>query len=200
MTQKERIVVYIDGSNTFFKLRSLGMGFENLTHFDYRGLASWLAHGRLIIDCRYYVGVVRVEEGNMKAQVLRQEQQRLFAHLLSPAQNFVVQKGYLIKSGGKYHEKGVDVELAVDLLVGAYENLYDSAILISSDSDLVPAVKKARLLGKKIEHIGFASHPAFALQRHSNISRFLIKEEVEPFAVEKEKALGEDETPQRSFS
>ncbi len=187
MTQQERIAVYIDGSNTFFKLRSLDIGLENLIHFDYRGLATWLAHGRSIVDCRYYVGVVRAEVGNTKAQALREEQQRLFAHLTSPAQSFVIQKGYLIKSGGRYHEKGVDVELAVDLLVGAYEDVYDTAILISSDSDLVPAVKKARSLSKKIEHIGFASHPAFALQRHSNISRFLIKEEVDPFVAKKEK-------------
>ncbi|MEK7616096.1 MAG: NYN domain-containing protein [Patescibacteria group bacterium] len=195
MTKQERISIFIDGSNTYFKLRSFDVGLTDLVHFDYRGLGTWLTHGRFIVDCRYYVGVVRAEEGNVKAQALRQEQQRLFAHLLSPSQNFVIQKGYLIKSGGKYHEKGVDVELAVDLLVGAYENLYDTAILISSDSDLVPAVKKVKLLGKTVEHIGFASHPAFALQRHATISRFLIKEEVEPFVAKKEKALDGDETP-----
>lgn len=88
-----------------------------------------------------------------------------------------------MKSDGVYHEKGVDVKLAVDLLVGAYEDIYDEAIVISSDTDLIPAIDKSRQLGKSVEYIGFAHQPSLALQRYSTLSRLLIKEEFLPFVA-----------------
>ncbi len=86
-----------------------------------------------------------------------------------------------MENDGVYHEKGVDVKLAIDLLIGAYENLYDSAILISSDTDLIPAIKKVKFLKKEVEYIGFAHQPSFGLQKAVNLSRLLIKEDLENF-------------------
>lgn len=178
----ERVVVFIDGSNFYFKLRSPKVGFSNLTEFNYRGFAKWLALNRKIVYSGYYVGVVRAGQGDARGQKLRREQQRLFSHLTSPKQNFIVQRGYIMSSGGAYHEKGVDVQIAVDLLVGAYENTYDTVILISSDTDLIPAVMKIKSLKKQVEYIGFAHQPSFALQRYASLSRLLIKEELVPFS------------------
>lgn len=178
----KRVAVYIDGSNFYYKLRQLG--FSNLTKFNYRGFANWLLRERPAVSCRYYVGVIRVRPGgdNAKAEALRKEQQRLFAHLTSPSQGFVVKQGYLMGHAGVYHEKGVDVKLAVDLLVGAYEDLYNVAIVVSSDTDLIPAIKKVKHLNKEVEYIGFAHQPSLALQRYATISRLLIKEELDSFA------------------
>ena len=86
-----------------------------------------------------------------------------------------------MESNGKYHEKGVDVKLAVDLLVGAYDDLYDVAVIISSDTDLIPAIQKVRYLKKEVEYIGFAHQPSLALQRYANLSRLIIKEELDQF-------------------
>lgn len=41
-----------------------------------------------------------------------------------------------------WDEKGVDVHIAVAILVAAYENLADRIILVSSDTDLIPAIAK----------------------------------------------------------
>ena len=57
--------------------------------------------------------------------------------------------GHMLKTD-KYHEKGVDVLMAVDLLVGAYENIYDTAILVSGDGDFVPAIQRVQKLNKKV--------------------------------------------------
>ena len=76
------------------------------------------------------------------------------------------------------HEKGVDVLIAVDLLVGAYENKQDTAILVTSDTDFIPAIKKVRTMKKKIEYIGFSHKPSYALIANSNIRRLLIKDEI----------------------
>jgi len=40
-----------------------------------------------------------------------------------------------MKSNSKMHEKGVDVNIAVDILVATYESLSDRIILVSSGYD-----------------------------------------------------------------
>ena len=94
-----------------------------------------------------------------------------------------VQQGYIMENHGVYHEKGVDVKIAVDMLTGAYEGNYDTAILLSSDTDLIPVIQKVRVLGKAVEYIGFAHRPSFGLQKHVTLSRLLIRAELEPFAL-----------------
>lgn len=181
MSKKERIGIFIDGSNLYFKLKDKEINLKNLIKFDFRGFANWLSLERKIIYCGYYIGVVKAEAHDEKAQNLRRNQQKLFSHLTSRDQGFEIKKGFMMKSGGSYHEKGVDVHLATDLLVGAYENIWDTAIVISSDTDLIPAIDKVKNLGKKVEYIGFAHRPSFGLQKCVTISRLLIKSEVKPF-------------------
>ncbi len=176
---KTRVSIFIDGSNFYFKMRSLN--FENLSRFDYRGFINWLARRKIIVYAGYYIGVVRAKIDDQKGQKMRQAQINLFNFLRSKKQNFFINKGYLMKNDDVYHEKGVDVKIATDLLVGAYENLYDEAIIISSDTDLIPAMQKVKQLGKKVEYIGFGHQPSLALQTFATISRLLIKEELESF-------------------
>lgn len=70
-----------------------------------------------------------------------------------------MQSNYDAKTGGiEYKEKGVDVQLASNLIT--FHNRYDVAVLMSADGDYVPAVKAAQGLGKRIEN-------AFPWQRKS---------------------------------
>jgi len=179
MENKKRIAVFIDGSNLYFKLKSLKL--DNLSRFDFRGLANWLARERKIISIGYYIGAVRARQDDAKGQKMRRAQINLFNFLGSKHQKIIIHRGYLMENDGMFHEKGVDVKIATDLLVGAYENLYDEAIVISSDTDLIPAMKKIKQLGKKVEYIGFGHQPSLALQKFATISRLLIKEELEQF-------------------
>lgn len=180
MDQKQkRVAIYIDGSNFYYKLRDLEI--LNTTYFNYAGFCEWLSIKRPITSKGYYIGVVRAKENDEKGQRLRKKQVKLFNHLNSPNQKFLIKRGYLMKSDGVYHEKGVDVQIAVDLLVGAYEDLYDTAIVISSDTDLIPAMEKVKNLGKEVEYIGFAHKPSLAMQKYATLSRLVIKEELESF-------------------
>lgn len=176
---QERIAIYIDGSNLYFRLRALQI--PNLVTFDYAGLSLWVAGSRTVVSKRYYIGVVKAEEMDKHAQTLRREQQRLFAHLESSQQGFKIVRGYLMKYDGIYREKGVDVKLATDLLVGAYENLYDTAAIFSSDTDFIPAISTVRSRGKRIEYIGFAHQPSIGMKRFVSRSRLLTRRELEPF-------------------
>ncbi|WP_428115456.1 NYN domain-containing protein [Candidatus Poriferisodalis sp.] len=46
---------------------------------------------------------------------------------------------------------GVDVLLALHLALGARDDRYDVAVVVSADSDLLPAIEEAVRLGKRVE-------------------------------------------------
>ena len=48
-------------------------------------------------------------------------------------------------------EKGIDVLLAVDLVRGAYLDEYDTAVVASADTDLLPALRETLRAGKRVE-------------------------------------------------
>ncbi|MFA4817329.1 MAG: NYN domain-containing protein [Parcubacteria group bacterium] len=181
----KRVAIYIDGSNFYYKLKDLEI--KNLAYFSYGKFSKLLAREHQIVAKRYYVGIVRTKEGDAKSKRMQENQVRLFNHLRSGSEGFNIQRGYLMKNDGVYHEKGVDVKMAVDLLVGAYEDMYDVAILVSSDTDLIPAIQKVKQLGKKIEYIGFSHKPSYGLIKNVSETRLLTKEDVIVFEVLKNK-------------
>lgn len=176
----KRALILLDGSNFYHRLKESKVGLTNLLEFNFAEFAKWLARGKKIVSKNYYVGVVRAKPNDTKAQELRRNQQRLFAKLKK--QNWEIFRGFIMKTGRDFHEKGVDVKIATDLTVGAYEDTYDTAILVSSDTDLIPAIAKVKELGKEIEYIGFGHKPSFGLQAHAILSRLLIRDELLPFA------------------
>lgn len=72
------------------------------------------------------------------------------------------------------------MQIAVDMLIAVYENLADRIILVSSDIDLAPAIKKAREKGKIVEYIGFSHKPSVAMVSFCTESRLLTKEDFLP--------------------
>jgi len=174
---EERVFIIIDGSNFYHRLKELG--FENLLNFNYRKFVQFLLAKRKLVLKKYYIGAVRTEEGNPKSYEMWRNQRILLGKLQK--EGWEIGFGQLLKTSEGYHEKGVDVLIAVDLLVGTYENIYDTAILVSSDTDLIPAIEKVRLKGKKIEYIGFSHKPSYGLIKNSDIRRLLTKEDLLPF-------------------
>jgi hypothetical protein len=60
------------------------------------------------------------------------------------------------KSIDRMVEKGVDTSIVTDLFSGAINDAYDVAVLVSNDSDFVPAIQTIQeRLNKQIIHIGF---------------------------------------------
>ncbi len=176
---KEKVEILIDGSNFYHKLKDLKI--KDTLRFNYRGLCDKLAGKRKVVRYGYYIGTVRAKKGDKKAQQLRSSQQKLFNFLRSDKQCFELYYGYLMKNDGNFHEKGVDVKLAVDIVKGAYENTYDSVLVLSSDTDLIPAIDLAITKGKQVEYIGFSHKPSLGLQKHVTLTRLLTKEDVEEF-------------------
>ncbi|OGH37970.1 MAG: hypothetical protein A3B44_03380 [Candidatus Levybacteria bacterium RIFCSPLOWO2_01_FULL_38_21] len=100
---KKRCIILIDGSNFYFKLKDLKL--HNLLNFDFTAFATKLAKDQEITHATYYVGKIRTD-GTKHTQKLFSSQRKLLAHLKKHA--FVYSLGYLMKSDGKIHEKGVD--------------------------------------------------------------------------------------------
>ncbi len=67
---------------------------------------------------------------------------------------------------GNFVEKGIDVNIALDLITLAHENKYDCAILISNDSDFVPAIKYLKNLKKKVIGVFFQNSKAHHLRNN----------------------------------
>ena len=172
----QRCIILIDGSNFYFKLKDLKL--HNLLDFNFREFAKFLARSGSITGSNYYVGRVR-QDGTPQADKMLASQQKLFAKLKQDNYQYVL--GYLLKSDGVYHEKGVDVHIAVDMLVAAYEDQADRIILVSSDTDLEPAIQKAKSKGKIVEYVGFSHKASVAMVRFCSESRLLTKEDISQF-------------------
>ena len=110
-----KCIVLIDGSNFYFKLKDLKL--QNLLQFDFSGFVRFLAKDSSLVKSVYYIGKIRTD-GTAKTKKLFNNQQKLLGHLKNHKIRYSF--GYLLKSGGKFHEKGVDVNMAVDMLAAAY--------------------------------------------------------------------------------
>ncbi len=172
----ERICIIIDGSNFYHRLKEMRL--IRLLHFDYGAFADYLASKRGHTTKRYYIGAVREEENNPKSKILMRNQRKLVGYLQK--HGWQIRFGTMLKTDG-YHEKGVDVLMAVDLLVGAYENQYDTAIVVSSDTDLIPVFAKIRQMRKKVEYIGFSHKPSLGIITNSDIRRLLTANDCNQF-------------------
>ena len=178
MEKKEkRVAVFIDGGNFYQRIRQDDL-IPKGTRFDYVKFAEFLARGRNISTKSYYIGIVRNHDGTQKSQKMVESQQKLLSGLEND--------GYQIKRGkivydNKIREKGVDVQIAIDLVIGAVENSYDTAIVVSSDTDLIPAIKYIRSKGKMVEYVGFSHAPSFGMIKESDNRILLLKEQIEAF-------------------
>lgn len=187
LTKKKKVAVFIDGSNFYFKLKTLVPHKMDLIHYRYRDLIkNYLNADETISYIGYYVGVVRDDgkhKNSAKAQELRRHQQQLFAELGKQKVNVV--RGYLLDYEGRFMEKGVDVRLAIDIVTMAYEKQYDTAFVVSSDTDLIPAIQKAQSRKREVVHIGFEHQPSLALIRYASRTRVINRKEAENFVAKK---------------
>jgi len=174
-----KIAVFIDGSNFYGKLKELNI--RHTSKFDFLGLVQTLTKGKTLAYIGYYVGQVRKEKGNAKSELLYANQQKLFAHLQKIIPQIKIIRGHIQNYNGVYKEKGVDVRVALDLFRLAIENQYDKAVILSSDSDLLPAVRMVQTKGKEIEYIGFSHNTSMALIKECKAKRLLTFDDINQF-------------------
>ncbi|MEK7502824.1 MAG: NYN domain-containing protein [Patescibacteria group bacterium] len=173
---KEKVCIYIDGSNFYNKLKKSGL-IPNNKRFDYTNFVKNIVVQRDCVSKRYYIGIVSNFDNSAKSQLLVKDQQKFLSNL--EKEGFDIKRGKILYDGGRIREKGVDVKIATDLIIGAVDNLYDTAVIISSDTDLIPAIRYIRYKKKKVEYIGFSSQPSIGMIANSDIRRLFTQKELE---------------------
>ncbi|MDO8610874.1 MAG: NYN domain-containing protein, partial [bacterium] len=155
--------VIIDGSNFYHGCKYLNPN-THLTNFDYRKLVESITKNKPNI--LYCVGEIKKVFGDKKSEQMYAQQQSLFYNL--EKQKISIYKGFMLKSDGKYHEKGVDVKIAVEIVAGALKNKYDVCYLFSSDTDIIPAIIEAKKAGKMVVYAGFEKRLSRAMIKNCN--------------------------------
>ena len=170
--KQERISIFIDGSNLYYSLRDL-----EVAKIDFQKLVKMLEKDRLLVSVYYYNAPLDISVDSKKYW----EQQKFFDALRRiPGFNVVLARLRKHKKEDGtfgFEVKGDDIYLAVDLVSGAYENLYDTALIVSGDEDFVPAIRKVQKLGKKVENIYFYTTSSNYLKKTCN-SSFCIDKKI----------------------
>jgi len=149
-----RITIYIDGFNLYYGLLKPNPA---LRWLDLAALGGAL-RPRDVIKVRYFTAKVRPVPDPQT-----QMRQRLYLKALETLPNVVIHFGRFSanqvrmalvdrKPGRpktalvwKTEEKGSDVNIATHLLLDGHDGLYDEAVVISGDSDLVEPVREANV-------------------------------------------------------
>ncbi|OGZ32631.1 MAG: hypothetical protein A2V69_00925 [Candidatus Portnoybacteria bacterium RBG_13_40_8] len=183
--KKERVAIYIDGSNFYNYLKDKEISFPKGVKFDFSAFVKFLLNERECVSKRYYVGIFRNIDGSRKSEELVRGQQKFLSRIENDG--FTIKRGRIMRHTDKdYKEKGTDVKIATDLIIGAVDDLYDTAIIVSSDTDLIPAIKYVKYKKKRLEYVGFSHAPLFGMQKYADFSILLLPKDIENF---KEKTL-----------
>jgi len=140
------VEVFVDGPN--FHLAQQEEGIH--VRVDLNLLARRLSAGYRLIRLNYYTSPLPYP-----GTAAYRAQQRFFAQISRSSRIQLVLGRHEPRidpeTGRRYHvEKETDVNLAVDMVVGAYRDRYDVAMLVAGDSDYVRAVQALQERGKKL--------------------------------------------------
>jgi len=180
-------IVLIDGENLVYGLRHL-LGTDEqkadrseIDGFDFRGLIEEVLQDNLPSQILWFGARLRIyddsEEIKLKSEAAVR-QQSYFVNDIQKQKITFIKVGYLRArkveceqghTSWKLTEKGVDVGLAVRVVTEA--NPDTELVIISADTDLLPAFKAATKLGAKLIHIGYEYRPIASLSRSANATR-----------------------------
>lgn len=128
-------MIFIDNSNIF-------KGFKRYKiKADYEKLKSVLLGNRTLQEIFLYEGIVYPMSNKKKK----------WYNDLKNNSNYTIKASFDKRVSRKTFEKKVDVRIAIDMVSLAYENAYDTAILVSGDGDFLPVIKKVKELNKGVE-------------------------------------------------
>lgn len=170
-----RTYVYVDGFNLYFG------ALKGTPHrwLDLRRLFVLLLPGHRIDRIKYFTAHVK-PRSNDPNQPLRQQ---LYLRALATLPDLDIILGHYLTHAVmmplatpvpgqsryvrvlKSEEKGSDVNMATHLVHDAHCGLFDAAVLVTNDSDLLEAVKIVKGLGRQVGILNPHEHPSRVLQQ-----------------------------------
>lgn len=185
-------IVLIDGENLVYGLRTLLADTDgnkaprnDILNFDFRGMIEELLSDNVPSQILWFGA--RLHRYDNTPELLEKSesyikwQARFMNHIQAQKIQFI-KVGYLRArevdpcvncghQGWKLAEKGVDVGLAVRAVADA--NDQTEIVVVSADTDLLPALQQAKKRGAKMIHIGYEYRPIAALSRAADITRMI---------------------------
>ena len=142
----DRVMIFIDGSNLYHSLKN----FFNRADIDIGKFVNRLLDKRRLVRIYYYNAKVGYKEEPERYR----DQQAFFAGV-SAISYCELRLGRLVYTSNwpntPPYEKGVDIQLATDMITHSYKNNYDTAILVAGDNDFVGALQAVKDNGKHAE-------------------------------------------------
>ena len=181
--------VYIDGQNFLYKAADVlikhgSVSSKNeLAKIDMRSLFEDIAGND--VEIVFYGAKVRVRKDLDDS--IREKTTR-FSDVARRLRNTLNNQGIIFREIGKLkvrdsdvchncqhrdlrmQEKGVDVGMAVDIVVDACNGAIDEVVLVSSDTDLLPAIQAAKAQAVKVTYVGFSDKMTKAIARQADAS------------------------------
>jgi uncharacterized LabA/DUF88 family protein len=77
-----------------------------------------------------------------------------------------------------FQEKGVDVRIAVDMVQAAYENDHLHFVIVSNDSDVIPAIRIVKKRGHKVTYVGMRGNLNKAIAAHVDNTITYTKDDI----------------------
>ena len=144
-----RVVVYIDGFNLYYGMRS--RGWRRYYWLDLNRLAVRLLRpGQRLAGVKYFTARVIPDAGSVD----KARRQNIYLEALGTLPDLDIHYGYYLPKMQRcstcgttwqtYEEKMTDVNIAVELVADAYDDTFDTAIVVSADSDLARPITTIR--------------------------------------------------------
>ena len=143
-----RVVAYVDGYNLYYGLRS--KGWQRFYWLNLSVLIQQLLKpNKSLVLTKYFTAIVNRPED-------RRLRQTAYIEALQTLPDFQIFYGQFLEDHitcrhcghtyTTYHEKMTDVNISVELMSDAFQDRFDTALLISADSDLVGPLQTVRRL------------------------------------------------------
>lgn len=143
-----RVISYIDGFNLYFGLRA--KGWRKYYWLDLAAMSrALLKPGQRLVHCHYFTA--RVRTGGQSQDAKRQS---TWLDALATRSDITCHFGHYLPKPQRcnscgatwtsHEEKMTDVNIASRLLVDAFQDSYDTALIVSGDSDLTTPIEQVR--------------------------------------------------------
>lgn len=103
-----------------------------------------LASGKELLRAYYYFCPPYLSEPPTVDEKKRPSNFNKFRMSLLNIPRFTLRQGKLERREGDFKQKRVDIMMAIDLVTLSYRDQIQSAIIVAGDSDLIPAIERAK--------------------------------------------------------
>lgn len=188
----DQVKAYVDGFNLYHGLKD--QDGRKYLWLDLEALVKRLVRpSQTLVGVEYFTARVRNKPASERRQATYLDALSASSHLLTVVEaRFQEKTHHCWSCGGQwrsYEEKETDVSIAVKLLEDGVQQVYDTALLISGDSDMCPAVRSLKRIcpTKRVVAAFPPKRHSGELQRvtngHVRISRAYVRQSQLPSPV-----------------